>query len=456
MTKADLHHERSKELRYEIREIVGVATQLEKLGRKIIWENIGDPIARGHKIPNWIKSILRQSLMDCESFAYNPSNGLKGTREFLAKRTNTRGGVQINAEDILFFNGLGDAIATLYTCLSKEARILLPSPAYPTHYGFEAFHASKKPIQYDLDPNLGWQPDFSAMRRTLKNHPEIRGILVINPGNPTGIVYPAETLKKLVALAKEFELFLIADEIYSRITYHGEEHTRLSDVLGTVPGISMQGISKDLPWPGARCGWLEFYNRKNHPQFDALVRTLEAFKRMEVCSTTLPQKAIPTVLSDPRFEKYQVERNLFLQRRSREFFDHFKGIDGICFKPSSGAFYASPVFASGLLNDNQFLPLDPRALEIIKPSLRGASPDKRLALYILASTGICLVPLSSFHTSHQGFRITLLEPNDPQFYKICSDLRKALLRYLKSKKNESKNSGIQEMEDWREDKLGSG
>ncbi len=436
MKNSEIHHQRSSELRYEIREIVSLANRIEKLGRKIIWENIGDPIARGHQIPNWMKSILRKNLMDSQSFAYNPSNGLTATREFLARETNARGGVQISSDNILFFNGLGDAIATLYTCLRPEARILLPSPAYPTHYGFEAFHANEKPLQYELNPERGWQPKIESMRKILENHPEIKGILIINPGNPTGIVHPPETLRKLVHLAREFGVFLLADEIYARITYHGAEHTRLSDLLDGVAGISMQGISKDLPWPGARCGWLEFYNRAKHPEFDAFVDTLESFKRMEVCSTTLPQKVIPELFSDPRFKTYQNERNLFLQRRSREFFDSVKGIPGLRFKPSSGAFYASPVFAPGVLNDEQFLPLDPKILEIIKPALKGASPDKRMVLYVLASTGICLVPLSSFHTSHQGFRITLLEPNDQDFYKICATLRKAITRYLKSKCSE--------------------
>ena len=140
-------------MRYEIREIVNVAKQLEVQGLNINWENIGDPIQRGHEIPNWVRDLIKDSLKENQTFSYVPSQGYLPTREFLAEYTNKRGGAQITSEDLLFFNGLGDAISTLYQCLDSEARVLIPSPVYSTHGSFEKLHTANKPVlTYELNP----------------------------------------------------------------------------------------------------------------------------------------------------------------------------------------------------------------------------------------------------------------------------------------------------------------
>ncbi|MFA6835611.1 MAG: aminotransferase, partial [Fibrobacteraceae bacterium] len=130
--------EGAKELSYEIREIVKKANQLKALGLKIHWENIGDPIEKKCQLPQWIKDIVGKIVQKNPSYGYCPSKGILETREFLANETNKLGGVQITAEDILFFNGLGDAIATIYGLLSMTTRIIGPSPAYSTHSSAEA------------------------------------------------------------------------------------------------------------------------------------------------------------------------------------------------------------------------------------------------------------------------------------------------------------------------------
>ena len=104
------------------------------------------------------------------------------------------------------------------------------------------------------------------------------GILIINPDNPTGMVYPLETLRKIVAMAREFNLFLISDEIYLNITYNGARAYSLAEVIEDVPGIAMKGISKEMPWPGARCGWMEYYNREKDADFSRLCKTIDDVK----------------------------------------------------------------------------------------------------------------------------------------------------------------------------------
>ncbi|HID47846.1 MAG TPA: aminotransferase class I/II-fold pyridoxal phosphate-dependent enzyme, partial [Methanococcaceae archaeon] len=149
--RMDIVHEGVSELSYEIREIVEVAKKVESYGIEITWENIGDPITKGEKVPQWIKEIIAETVMEDDSYLYCPTKGLLETREFLAEENNRRNGVQITPEDIIFFNGLGDAITKIYGLLKKEARVIGPSPAYPTHSSAEGLHARCHPLTYRTD-----------------------------------------------------------------------------------------------------------------------------------------------------------------------------------------------------------------------------------------------------------------------------------------------------------------
>lgn len=239
--------EGANELSYEIREIVKKADQLRALGMNIAWENIGDPIQKNHILPDWIKQIVADLVMQNDVYSYCPSKGILETREFLAQQTNALGGVQIDADDICFFNGLGDAISKVYQFITHTSRVIGPSPAYSTHSSAEAAHANHEPITYKLDPANNWYPDLNDLYNKVKYNPSIVGILIINPDNPTGMIYPLETLKRIVEIAREFNLFLIADEIYINITYNGLKAYSLAEIIEDVPGISMKGISKELP-----------------------------------------------------------------------------------------------------------------------------------------------------------------------------------------------------------------
>ena len=122
--RTDIVHSGAGELTYEIRNIVNVGNKLEKVGLKVNWENIGDPVAKGEAIPQWMKEIVAEAVMEDSSYAYSPTKGVLATREFIAAQTNSRGKVQITAEDIIFFNGLGDAISKVFGFLRRTARIL--------------------------------------------------------------------------------------------------------------------------------------------------------------------------------------------------------------------------------------------------------------------------------------------------------------------------------------------
>ncbi|HDQ04545.1 MAG TPA: aminotransferase class I/II-fold pyridoxal phosphate-dependent enzyme, partial [Deltaproteobacteria bacterium] len=199
-------------LTYEIRNIVLIANKLKELGMEIVWENIGDPVQKGEIIPQWMKEILIEIIKDNYSFAYSPTKGINETREFLAGRVNRRGKVQITPEDIIFFNGLGDAIARAYSSIQVDARMIMPEPTYSTHFMAEVLHASFPPNTYRMNPYSNWYPDMRELEQKVKSHKAIVGILVINPDNPTGFVYPPETLKQIIQVAKDNDLFVVFDE----------------------------------------------------------------------------------------------------------------------------------------------------------------------------------------------------------------------------------------------------
>jgi aspartate/methionine/tyrosine aminotransferase len=428
-------HPGADELVYEIREIVEVGNRIAKTGVPIIWENIGDPVAKGEKVPRWIKDIISDIVKnDDSSFGYSPTKGLLATRQYIAKERNLEGGVQIDPEHILFFNGLGDAISTLYHYLNPGVRVIGPNPAYSTHSSAEAAHAGASHITYRLDPDNRWNPDLNDLRAKVKANPKISAILIVNPDNPTGMVYSPDVIRRIVDIAREFDLFLISDEIYSNLVYSGVEYKKLASVIGGVPGIAMRGISKEFPWPGARCGWLEFYNMEKDAQFARYVKTLMDAKMLEVCSTTLPQKALPLVMNDPKYYPYLAERNAKYFEKSQIAYGIFSKIPGLTVNTAHGAFYMTVLFNKGVLKDGQSLkPHNPEAKKIIEPLLATDKLDKRFVYHLLASGGICVVPLSSgFNSDLNGFRITLLEQDLDKFRQIIDTIAGAIREYIAS------------------------
>ena len=421
-------------LTYEIRNIVLIANKLKELGVNIIWENIGDPVQKGEKIPGWMKEVLTEIIKDDASFAYSPTKGVDSTRQFLAERLNKRGKVQITPEDIIFFNGLGDAIARAYSSIQVDARMIMPEPTYSTHFMAEVLHASFPPNTYRLNPYNGWQPDMRELEQKVRSHRAIVGILVINPDNPTGFVYPEETLRNIVRIAKENDLFLVFDETYINIVYNGKKTVPLSDIVGDVPAISMKGISKELPWPGSRCGWMEVYNAGKDPIFDRFINTILNQKMSEVCSTTLPQLAIPKIMTHPEYQNYLDERRKHYEKLSNIAYNILKDVPCLMVNKTDGAFYMTIVFNESGLNSNQTLHIKNKEIREFVENLvkEPIEHDKRFVYYLLAATGICVVPLTSFFTPLLGFRMTLLDKDDAEFEYTVRAIAEKFTEYTNS------------------------
>jgi len=423
------------ELVYEIRNIVNVAEKLQKHGVKINWENIGDPIAKGEHVPGWMKEIVANAVMEDSTWGYCHTRGVLATREFICEMTNRRGGAQITPDDIIFFNGLGDAIAKIYGCLRTGARVLMPSPCYTTHTMAEIYHAQSAPSLFRLKPEDKWYPDLDEMRNYVRYNPNIGAIMIINPDNPTGMVYKREMLEQIVEVARQNNLFIIADEVYTNIVYNGETVVPLCEVIGDVPAISLKGISKELPWPGSRCGWIEVYNSDKDENFRKYVNLILSGKMNEVCSTTLPQTVFPAIMQHPEYGNYLAERISRYEQMSNITYDYLSKLPSLQVNRTNGAFYMAVAFKEGLLNHSQTVPIENREVrELVNGLINqpGVAPDKRFVYQILAATGICVVPLSSFSTSLQGFRVTLLEKDEHECRRIYSTLAEKIEEYLAS------------------------
>ncbi len=421
-------------LSYEIRRIVAVANKLKEYGIEVIWENIGDPIQKGETIPDWMKEVLCEIMHEDSTYAYSPTRGMNATRDFLVERVNRRGGAQVTADDILFFNGLGDAIARAYSAIRVDARIIMPEPTYSTHFLAEVLHASFPPNTYRMNPYNKWAPDLRELEQKVKSHSSIVGILVINPDNPTGYVYPEETLRQIVAIAKEYDLFLIVDETYQNITYNGKKSALLCDVIGDVPGISMKGISKEFPWPGSRCGWMEVYNAHRDEVFNRYVNAILTQKMSEVCSTTLPQVAIPRIFNHPEYGKYLESRVRHYEKLANIAYNILKDVPFLIVNRTNGAFYMTAVFNESVLNDKQSLKIEhPDIRQYIEALADDKIPlDKRFVYYLLGATGICVVPLTSFFTSVPGFRMTLLDKDVDKFEHVVKTIAERIVEYIES------------------------
>ena len=432
-------HQGAGELTYEIRGIVEIAEKIKSLGQKIYWENIGDPVAKGYQIPGWIKNIVKKAIDNNKTFAYNPTKGLLPTREFLAGKRNAQKGARISADDICFFNGLGDAISKIYTYLRKESRVIGPSPAYSTHSSAEAAHAGSPYIAYNLLPEKNWLPDLKDLENKVKYNPAISGILIINPDNPTGMVYPKKILEEIIGLAKKYDLFLISDEVYCNIAHDTKKMTTLAEIIGDVPGIALKGISKEFPWPGSRCGWIEVYDKNKDEIFAKYVKSIIDAKMMEVCSTTLPQTVIPLIMSDSRYQFHLKERRGFYKKRAEKAYKILSKVPGIISPKTAGAFYVSVVFKNGVLNLPTRQAGNKQKLEIKNAKVRkfieekttsGIAPDKRFVYYLMGATGICVVPLTGFNCNLLGFRATLLETDESKFEWIYNTIAEKISEYL--------------------------
>jgi aspartate/methionine/tyrosine aminotransferase len=289
-------------------------------------------------------------------------------------------------------------------------------------------HAGCSFISYELDPTNDWDRNIEEIENKVKFNEFVVAILVINPNNPTGSVYKRETLEKIVAIAKKYDCFLIFDEIYHHMTFDGVKTTLLHEIIGDVPGISMKGISKDIPWPGSRCGWIEVYNADKDASFKGFIEIILLTKMLEVCSTTLPQVVLPHLYEHPEYKNYLQSRINKYQKRADEACAFFANIPQVRVNKPKGVFYLvvelldCPKATLESVNKEVRLYLD--SLE------QDTTPvDFQFAYELMGAKGICVVPLTGFGSTVAGFRMTLLQEDDHIFTETLNQIAQAISNY---------------------------
>lgn len=412
-------------LRYEIREIVEIANEIVKRGVPMIWENIGDPVAKGEKLPVWMKAVVEQAVREDRTYAYTATKGDPETRRFILEHYSDPR--ICTTEDIIFFNGLGEAINKIFSNLPATARVIGPNPTYPSHATAEAMHHGGHHITYPLKLDEGGRIDIEDLEAKVLADDHIVGILVINPNNPLGVVHPREDLEAVVRIARENHCFLLFDEIYQHLVFDPSRIVRLSEIIGDVPGISMKGVSKEIPWPGSRCGWIEVYNAEKDQNFRGYIHTIVVSKMLEVCSTTLPQIVFPKLATHPEFQGFLRSRLDKYRKRADQALEIFAGCPVLHPIPPDGVFYLTVTFDSARFPHHQNLQAGNKEVRLFLDGLetRGTlRRDKLFAYELMGAEGVCVVPLSGFSSPHDGFRMTLLEEDEALFLETCRRIRR--------------------------------
>jgi alanine-synthesizing transaminase len=428
--RTNLIKEGDEQLRYEIREIVEVANEIVGMlpagtQRPMIWENIGDPVAKGEALPMWMKQVVQAASLEDRAYAYSPTRGDNEARQFVLDHYSDARICSV--DDIIFFNGLGDAINKLFSTLHTNARVIGPNPTYPSHATAEAIHHGGDPITYPLQLDNGGRIDLVSLEAKVKSNPDIVGILVISPNNPLGVAHPESDLREVVRIARENECFLLFDEIYQNLLFDISKRVRLSDICGDVPSISMKGISKEIPWPGGRCGWIEVYNADKDENFRGWMHTILVSKMLEVCSTTLPQIVFPRIVTHPEFPAYRDARMAKYKARLDTAMEIFGPSEVITPVVPDGVFYLTCTVNTKSFPTTQKLTARNEDVRLYIDMLQNKSTlriDKQFAYELLAAEGVCVVPLSGFASPIDGFRMTLLEEDAELFRETCIRIRR--------------------------------
>ncbi|MEP6598585.1 MAG: pyridoxal phosphate-dependent aminotransferase [Actinomycetota bacterium] len=276
---------------YDIRGPVLVeAKRLEDEGRRIIKLNIGNPGAFGFDAPDEILVDVIRNLP--VSQGYSDSQGLLSARTAIVQHYQERGIGAVTVDDVWLGNGVSELITmSLQAMLDDGDEVLIPAPDYPLWTAATSL-AGGNPVHYLCDESASWQPDLDDLASKIS--PRSKAIVVINPNNPTGAVYPTEILEKLAELAREHGLVVLADEIYDKILYDDATHTPFAGIAPDLFTLTFNGLSKAYRLAGFRSAWLMVSGPKRHAA--SYLEGIAVLANMRLCANVPAQHAIQTAL----------------------------------------------------------------------------------------------------------------------------------------------------------------
>jgi aspartate/methionine/tyrosine aminotransferase len=366
---------RISNVEYAIRDITLHAKQYEKAGKKIIYLNIGDPVKYDFPTPDHIKQALIDAVNSNFNY-YADSEGILELRQAIVKKESQKG-LSINVEDVLVTNGISEGLDMVTASIVEpNSEILMPGPYYPPYASYVKFYGGK-PIEFKITED--GTPDLDDIKSKIT--PKTRALCVINPNNPTGEVFDSKSLKQLIDVANEHDIYIICDEIYDRLVFD-KEFTGIGKVAKDAPVILLNGFSKVYLMTGWRCGYICM--NSDCQKLENIRNNIPKLARVRIATNLPVQKAAVAALEGP--QEYIAQTVTKLKKRRDLVVKRLNEIDGISCKLPNGAFYTFP-----------------------KILHNGWKEDKDFVLDLLDKTGILTVHGSGFGESGKGhFRIVYL------------------------------------------------
>ena len=366
---------RISNVEYAIRDITLHAKQYEKAGKKIIYLNIGDPVKYDFPTPDHIKQALIDAVNSNFNY-YADSEGILELRQAIVKKESQKG-LSINVEDVLVTNGISEGLDMVTASIVEpNSEILMPGPYYPPYASYVKFYGGK-PIEFKITED--GTPDLDDIKSKIT--PKTRALCVINPNNPTGEVFDSKSLKQLIDVASEHDIYIICDEIYDRLVFD-KEFTGIGKVAKDAPVILLNGFSKVYLMTGWRCGYICM--NSDCQKLENIRNNIPKLARVRIATNLPVQKAAVAALEGP--QEYIAQTVAKLKKRRDLVVKRLNEIDGISCKLPNGAFYTFP-----------------------KILHNGWKDDKDFVLDLLDKTGILTVHGSGFGESGKGhFRIVYL------------------------------------------------
>ena len=327
---------------YAIRDIVSAAREIEKQGKKVDYLNIGDPVQFGFQPPDNVKQALIDSVKNGNNF-YTQSEGLPELLDEIAKKENAKG-LSIDSENVLVTNGVSEGLDMVISSIVEDGdEVLLPGPYYPPYASYVRLHGGK-PIEFAVNLDDA-QPDIDDIRSKITA--KTVAICLISPNNPTGLIFDENSLKQIVDIANEHNLYIICDEIYDKIVFD-EKFTGIGKVAGDSPVIILNGFSKVHLMSGWRIGYIAF---NDSPQLDMIRENLPKLARVRI-STNLPvQHAALESLRGP--QNYISEFVSELKNHRDYVIKRLNSMNNISCSNPHGAFYAFPKIENNTYNSDK-------------------------------------------------------------------------------------------------------
>ena len=337
---------------YDVRgPVVDEAARMEEAGMKILKLNIGNPAPFGFRTPDEVISDMRQQLTECEG--YSDSRGLFSARKAIMQYAQVKKLPNVQMSDIYTGNGVSELITlSMQALLDHGDEILIPAPDYPL-WTASATLAGGTVVHYICDEQAMWYPDIEDIRRKITDR--TKAIVIINPNNPTGALYPKEVLEQIVEIAREHQLIIFSDEIYDRLVMDGLEHTSIASLAPDLFCVTFSGLSKSHMIAGFRVGWMILSGNKEVAR--DYMEGINMLSNMRLCSNVPAQSIIQTALGGYQsVAEYLVPGGRIYDQREY-IYEALNDIPGIsCVKPQA-AFYAFPkldVKKFHITNDEQF------------------------------------------------------------------------------------------------------